>query len=710
MKTPTGFPDDEPSRAQKHRDRMARKSRDQSSAVADIGDIPLVVDLARRERCRLDLFAFLTTYFPQSTGLRPLSADHARFITRLQNCILEGGLFIEAMPRGFAKTTIGENAVMWATLYGHRRFVPVFGAANENAKGNIDSIKMELAENDLLMEDFPEVCHPVRALENKVQRCRSQTHNSKLTHIEWTADTIVLPSIEGSAASGAIITAHGLLGASRGMKYKRPDGTQQRPDFAFIDDPQTDESAASPIQVRKRLGIIKKAVLKSAGHGKKLACFAAVTVIAKDDLADQLLNPKLNPAWQSERIKMVKAWSSAHETLWQEYAEKRNTYNPDDTNDQRRAHRQATDFYRANLAAMDDGCDISWEHCYDPEVEISAIQHAYNALIDDGPEVFASEYQNEPLEETVGDDAQMKAVDIAAKMNGLPRGIVPIGCEHVTAHIDVQESSLWWTVVAWSTRFDGYVLDYGIWPEQGNRRYITLRDIKRTMLDAAAATAKEKGEKVPGLEGAIYHGLDTLTTSILTREWRREDGSVLKVAQLLVDANWQRSADAIYLLAKQSKLSEKIMPAHGRGIGAMQTPMAEHRKKIGDRVGLNWRVPTLDGRRSVRHVSYDTNYWKSFVASRLSTPTGDTGCMSLFGKEADTHKGIADHYTSEYPTTVEAKGRKVAEWRLRPGRDNHWLDNIVGCAVAASMLGCSLMAGGEYVSKRKTRPLRKSWK
>jgi hypothetical protein len=699
------------SQALRHRDRMARKSREQSSAVADIGDIPLVVDLARRERCRLDLFAFLTTYFPQSTGLRPLSDDHRRFITRLQNCVLEGGLFVEAMPRGFAKTTIGENAVMWATLYGHRRFVPVFGAANENAKGNIDSIKMELAENDLLMEDFPEVCHPVRALENKVQRCRSQTHNGKLTHIEWTADTIVLPSVDGSLASGAIITAHGLLGASRGMKYKRPDGTQQRPDFAFIDDPQTDESAASPVQVRKRMGIIKKAVLKSAGHGKKLACFAAVTVIAKDDLADQLLNPKLNPAWQSERIKMVKAWSAAHETLWKQYAEIRNTYNPDDLQDQRRAHQQATDFYRANRAAMDDGCLVSWEHCYDPEVELSAIQHAYNALIDDGEEVFASEYQNEPLEQVVGDAEQMKPAAIAAKLNGLPRGVVPIGCDHLTMHTDIQGSSLWWMVCAWASRFDGYIIDYGIYPDQGSRRYTTLRDIKRTYMDVAASAAKEKGEKAPGLEGSVYFALDQLCGHLLTKEWRREDGALLRISQALIDTNWRDTSEAVYLFCRQTKHSTNIMPAHGKGYTASMVPMREHKKKIGERVGLDWKVPPTDGKRTVRWVHFDTNSWKSFVAGRLSTPMGDHGCISLFGSDAETHKCLSDQLTAEYPVTLtnEEKDRRVTEWKLRPGRDNHWLDNLVGCAVAASMLGCSLITGGEHTAKRKTRPLRKGW-
>jgi len=48
---------------------------------------------------------------------------------------------------------------------------------------------------------------------------------------------------------------------------------------------------------------------------------------------------------------------------------------------------------------------------------------------------------------------------------------------------------------------------------------------------------------------------------------------------------------------------------------------------------------------------------------------------------------------SEVPTRVEAKGsgRVVDEWRMRPGAvDNHWLDCVVGCHVAAGIEGCAL--------------------
>jgi hypothetical protein len=156
-------------------ERQRRYERRKAAESADVGGIPAVADPERRAACRLDLLKFLTTYFPLSTGLKPFSDDHRRVIARIQQCVLEGGLFVQAVYRGFAKTTITENAAIWATLYGHRKFVPIFGADANAAKGNIESIKLELNENDLLAEDFPEVCHAIRELEWKPQRCASQT-------------------------------------------------------------------------------------------------------------------------------------------------------------------------------------------------------------------------------------------------------------------------------------------------------------------------------------------------------------------------------------------------------------------------------------------------------------------------------------------------------------------------------------------------------
>ena len=95
-------------------------------------------------------------------------------------------------------------------------------------------------------------------------------------------------------------------------------------------------------------------------------------------------------------------------------------------------------------------------------------------------------------------------------------------------------------------------------------------------------------------------------------------------------------------------------------------------RMVGDRVGHNWRMPNIRGRRAVRHVIFDTNYWKSFVASRLLTPMGDRGNLSLWGRETERHMLFAEHLTAEYRVKAEGRGRKVDEWRRAHLRIVHW--------------------------------------
>jgi len=150
------------------------------------------------------------------------------------------------------------------------------------------------------------------------------------------------------------------------------------------------------------------------------------------------------------------------------------------------------------------------------------------------------------------------------------------------------------------------------------------------------------------------------------------------------------------------------MPSHGRFVGASSRPFSEYRSKPGDRAGLNWRIPSIKGRRDIRHVLFDSNFWKSFIHARLAVAMGDKGCLSMFGRDPQAHRLLAEHLTSEYRVKTEGRGRVVDEWKLRPeASENHWLDCIVGCAVAASMQGVVLAGtGAERPRKRKRISLR----
>jgi len=643
-----------------------------SLAGRDIGDLPTVVNPERKGKAAFDFRFFCDKYFPLTFHL-PWSPDHLKVISRIEQAVLRGGLFAMAMPRGSGKSTICECACIWAVLFGHCEFVCLIGSDEGHAMDMLDSIKMELDGNDLLLEDFPEVVYPIQCLDGIANRCNGQLCKGERTHIGWTAREIVLPSIAGSKASGAIIKVAGITGRIRGMKYKRADGKTVRPTLVVLDDPQTDESARSLSQCVTRESILAGAVLGLSGPGKKISGIMPCTVIRPDDMADNILDRDKHPEWNGERTKMVYSFPT-DEKLWHRYAEIRG-----ESMRQGNAGEEATEFYRQNREAMDQGAVAAWPERFNHD-ELSAIQHAMNLKLQDEAAFFA-EYQNEPLPAESVDADELSAEQIATKLNNLERGLVPIAATRVTAFIDVQGTLLYYVVCAWDDGFTGYVVDYGTYPDQ-HRRYFTLRDARHTL---ALAT------NVSGLEGQIYAGLQNLTRQLLGRPWKREDGSVMRIERCLIDANWGQSTDVVYQFCRQSEHATLVVPSHGKFVGASSHPLTSREKKPGERFGLNWIMPLAKEKRGIRYVLYDTNYWKSFVHARLAVALGNPGCLSLFGNQADYHRLFADQMTSEYRVKVTGRGRVVDEWRIRAERgDNHWFDGVVGCAVAASILGSTI--------------------
>jgi len=341
---------------------------------------------------------------------------------------------------------------------------------------------------------------------------------------------------------------------------------------------------------------------------------------------------------------------------------------------------------------MDEGAEVSWESRFNDD-EISALQHAMNLKFQDEA-AFMAEYQNEPLPEDVGDDTMLSIDEIANKVNGLPEGKVPLSFDKVTAFIDIQKSLLFYAVVAWSENFTGSVIKYGAWPEQHSRMF---------SLTQANPTIQMKFPGA-GLEGCLYGALENLVNDLLSREWEREDGAYLKIERAMIDANWGQSTDIVYQFCRQSVYSGIVYPAHGRYVGASSKPMTEYRKQPGDRLGFNWMMPNVAGKRAVRHIIFDSNFWKSFIHSRLAVPMGDRGCLSFYGRHPSLHQLMAEHLTAEYYVKTAGRGRTVNEWKLRPERsDNHWLDCLAGCAVCASMLGATLPEFGFARTSVKNR-------
>jgi hypothetical protein len=679
----------------KHNAAMRVADAEESEIGRSIGTCPPVVDQDRRDRGEADFQFFCEAYFPE-TFLLDWSPDHLKVIAKIEQAVLRGGLFAMAMPRGSGKSVISERACLWAILYGHRQYVCLIGSDKESAVSMLDSIKGEIEDNELLAEDFPEACFPIAALEGIANRAKGQLHTgaggkAERTKIGWREENVIFPTCtfdhprEKSRSAGAIIRVAGITGRLRGMKYKRQDGRTVRPSLVLVDDPQTDESARSEKQCRDLVGVLCGAILGLAGPGCKISGLMPCTVIAKDDMADQILNKDKHPEWQGERTKMIYSFPT-NEKLWAEYEQiyRSCLKSKGDIS-------EATEFYRINREPMDVGAEVAWPARHNPD-ELSAIQHAMNLRIRNEAAFFA-EYQNEPLvaESVAG---EIVADEISAKTNGMQRGEVPISATRLTMFVDVQQRLLFYAVVAWDDNFTGYIVDYGSYPEQDKASFL-MRDATKTIQTTSTAT---------GLEGQIYGALDALTKKMLAHEFKRDDGAMMRIDRCLIDANWGASTDIVYQFCRQSGHATVILPTHGKYVGASSTPFSEYTKRPGDRVGLNWRIPNLHGKRAVRHAVYDTNFWKSFVQSRWGAAMGDAGCLSLFGKKAEEHRMFAQHMTAEYRVQTQGRGRMVDEWKQRPDKpDNHWLDCVVGCAVAASILGCSLEGMGAMEPKKRER-------
>jgi hypothetical protein len=652
----------------------AKYKRKLSRAGQEIGPLPPPKNPARRAAAEADLLVFCRTYMTHVFTL-PFSEDQIKAIRTLEKAARFGGRFAFAMPRGSGKTMFCEATSIWAICSAIQNFVVFVGATVRLANACRASVKSEFENNEMLADDFPEICIPIQRLERIPQRASGQVCDGQPTLMQWSKAELVFPTVDGSKASGAVFAVAGITGALKGLKHKRADGTVIRPGLAIPDDVQTRKSAMSVQQTEQVVRVVEGDIGYLAGPGKQIAIAMPCTVVRKGDAADQFLTPELHPDYQGFRAKMLYSLPT-NEKLWSQYE----TILREDL--QIGAGRErSTKFYVERQEAMDAGAKAGWEHLFDKD-EASAIQHAMNLKIRD-EEAFWAEAQNEPKDPRSNAETMLTADQIASKTNGLARGRVPMDANFLTAFVDVHESILWWMVAAWKNDFTGWVLDYGAWPDQG-REYFTKGSAQRT-LKAAKPGA--------GTEGAVYAGLESLTEILLSREWRRDDSAAFTIQRCLVDSGWNQML--VYQFCRQSIHRAVLMPSKGQGVTASQLPFSDYRRKQGESVGWNWRIPTVTNTQAVRYVLFDTNAWKTFVHARLMTAQGDRGCLSLYGEKAHDHRMLAEHLTAEYAVQTEGRGRVVQEFKQKPGSpDNEGLDALVGCAVAASMCGAAMPTQG----------------
>jgi hypothetical protein len=657
-----------------HKRNAAARQSEQSAEGRDIGDLPEVVDPKRREKGSKSLLDFCRIYFPARFPWA-FSKDHEEAAARIERCGAVGGNVSIAMPRGAGKTTLVETDVIRDALYGFRRFIPLLQANDKLAARSLKKIKKELETNKALAEDFPEVIYPILKLERIHNRANGQTFKGEPTRIEWTAEGITLPTIAGSKASGTQIMVSGIEGAVRGLSMVGPNGEIIRPDKVIIDDAQTRATAKSPTQTSDREAIICDDVLGCAGPGVRMAAIMLCTVIYPGDLSDRFLSHDRHPEWQGLRTKMLNKFPTDMK-LWDEYSEvRRESLRSGD------GGKRANTFYRKNRKAMDAGAEISWKQRFKSD-EVSAIQSAMN-LFYENPRGFAAEYQNEPELSSANPGAkELVPAEVSKRLSRLDRGIVRKEATRLTAFVDCGGGvgrGLWYAVCDWDQTYGGSVVDYGCWPRQ-TRTNFAADDMRPGLAEAYPTLSQEQ---------RLYRGLEALGGDVLGKRYTREGtGEQLPIDRCIIDAGWFPKVVAEFV--RQSPYGNIIYPSKGYGRTKERVGVAGWKTRDGERRGHHWRL-TVNPDGKGRMVMFDPDAWKSFLYERFTTPIGGGGAMVLFGDKADTHEMLCDHLAAESSEPETMRGETFDKWKVKPHRpDNHWLDCLVGCAMAASVQGLTM--------------------
>jgi hypothetical protein len=180
-------------RGQRRLDQMRaadRKRNERASAAAGevldrFGKRPPIANPRRRKKAHDSLRFWLTdsAYFPHSTGRAPFCREQEQMVERLQEVFTNGGKTAHAGFRGCAKSAIHELAVLWALATGRRRFLTWFGATSPIARAAAHAILIELAENDELAADWPDMTWLFHALEGEHQRSRNQKYKKERTYM-----------------------------------------------------------------------------------------------------------------------------------------------------------------------------------------------------------------------------------------------------------------------------------------------------------------------------------------------------------------------------------------------------------------------------------------------------------------------------------------------------------------------------------------------
>lgn len=637
------------------RDRDSSRKRDKRSEACRI-EIPQVVNADRRASALADPQRFLRTYFPDRYQLA-FGRHHEFMIEAIVNRARHGGRQAIAAPRGCGKSEVVKGLLVYLVLAGLVRFPLAVAATSALARRLFRDFRSKFATCQLLYEDFPEICHPVRALEGAPQRAARQHVDGRLTQIVWTSsDYIRFPDVAGSKYSGVKMAYFGLDSAFRGVNI---DG--DRPDFVLIDDPETEESAKSELQIADREDVIDKDISGLAGQMSSIAIVTLTTVQNARCLSFRLTDRAIKPSHNGVRFGLICTWPDRLD-MWEEYVSLR------------RANQQAGDehgrgaveFYLLNRAVMDAGATLLSDHYVETIVDgqhmvHSALQQAFNIIAETSMDAFKSEYQNDPDPDEAPDTVGLTAGKVASRISGLQQGELHADTQYVTVGLDVGKYYSHWVKIAWHGNAIGHVIDYGVMETPG----MMAADNRQAVVNA-------------------------LVPAFL--QWKDDVCAPMRPDFCLIDSG--DYTDAVYAFVRQAG-GTPFAASKGWPSGRLSIP----KERTKDKVPFIECVASHLPAERLWLYNMNSEYWKQWVHERFAAPTFDdqqclnSGTLSLFAVPHDRrkHLSFSQHIVAEERRDVFMPGKGVQRKWVVVNRNNHYLDATALACCAAGCLGVRLM-------------------
>lgn len=267
---------------------------------------------------------------------------------------------------------------------------------------------------------------------------------------------------------------------------------------------------------------------------------------------------------------------------------------------------------------------------YSPFVRFSDAAREFLKSKDD-PEAlqnFVNSWLAEPWEDT---KLKTNADLVLERQTALPQLIVPKWAKLLTAGVDVQESTVYWTIRA----FGNYLTSQNI----AHGQALSFTDIEQ----------------------------------IMNTEYQVEDSpDKMLVALCLIDSGY--NADATYDFCARN--SEWALPVKGSS-NEMLTHFKLSTVNKADSQAYGMNLVLVDGGK-----------YKDMIASRMKRENGTGSWMVYQGCDRE----YAEQVTAEHKVAVKVGQRTVQRWVLKSSHaDNHYLDTEVYAMAAADVRGARLM-------------------